>query len=320
MRVALMVEGQEGVTWAQWVDLAMACEEHGLEGLFRSDHYLSFDNPDERGSLDAWATISALASRTTRLRLGTLVSPVTFRHPAELAKVVVTADHASSGRVELGMGAGWFEPEHGAFGFPFPSSGDRFERLEEQVEIVHRLWDRDEDAVTFHGRHYRLEACRSLPRPLQDPHPPLILGGSAGVRATRLAARYADEYNMNFVDPSECARARDRLLSGVEHEGRDPAEFRMSLMTGFVMGADESDLEQRARQLMERRSESGDPAAFLDGLASPWIKGTPERVLARLSEYRAAGIDRVMLQHNVHEDLETVALIGGEVVSEAADL
>lgn len=315
-----MIEGQEGVSWPQWVDLALACEEHGLEGLFRSDHYVSFDHPKERGSLDAWATISALASRTTRLRLGTLVSPVTFRHPAELAKVVVTADHASGGRVELGMGAGWFELEHVAFGFPFPAARERFERLEEQVEIVHRLWDRDEDAVTFQGHHYRLEACPALPKPLQDPHPPLILGGSAGARASRLAARYADEYNLNFVAPGESARRRDRLLSAVEEEGRDPAEIRVSLMTGFVIGADEADLEKRARSLMERRGESGDPGAFLDGLGDEWITGTPERVLERLSEYRAAGIGRAMLQHNVHDDLETVAMIGSEIVAEAADL
>ena len=143
MDVCLMIEGQEGVTWDQWVSLARACETFGYEGLFRSDHYLSFSHPHERGALDAWATLAALGAITERIRLGSMVSPVTFRHPAELAKSVVTADHASRGRVELGMGAGWFEREHRAFGFPFPATRERMDILTEQVEIVHRLWGAD---------------------------------------------------------------------------------------------------------------------------------------------------------------------------------
>jgi alkanesulfonate monooxygenase SsuD/methylene tetrahydromethanopterin reductase-like flavin-dependent oxidoreductase (luciferase family) len=149
MDVCLMIEGQEDVTWDQWLALAAACDEHGFEALFRSDHYVSFGHPGEWGSLDAWTTLAALAPHTERIRLGALVSPVTFRHPSVLAKSVVTADHASGGRVELGMGAGWFEEEHRAFGFPFPETSERWSVLEEQVEIVHRLWDRDEEGVTF---------------------------------------------------------------------------------------------------------------------------------------------------------------------------
>ena len=169
MDVCLMIEGQENVTWEQWIGLALACEEHGFQGLFRSDHYLSFGHPAEYGSMDAWATLSALADRTDRIRLGTLVSPVTFRHPSELAKAVVTVDHVSGGRIELGMGAGWHEGEHRAYGFPFPPDGERFDILEEQVEIVHRLWDVDEQEVNFEGKHYRLEGCHALPKPVQDP-------------------------------------------------------------------------------------------------------------------------------------------------------
>src|SRR5438445_7222233 len=190
MRVCLMVEGQESVTWEQWLALARACERHGFDALFRSDHYVSFGHPTEWGSLDAWATLAALSPATERIRLGTMVSPVTFRHPSELAKAVVTADHASGGRVELGMGAGWFEGEHRAYGFPFPSSADRYSTLEEQVEIVHRLLDRDPAPVQFVGRQYRASACPALPKPIQDPHPPLILGGGAGARAAALAARW----------------------------------------------------------------------------------------------------------------------------------
>src|ERR687896_2191291 len=151
MRVCLMIEGQEDVTWEQWLALAGACEEHGLEALFRSDHYESVMGMRERGSLDAWTTLAALAARTSRVRLGTLVSPATFRHPSVLAKSVVTVDHASGGRAELGMGAGWFEREHEAFGFPFAPDRERVDVLAEQIEIVHRLWDRHEDEVTFEG-------------------------------------------------------------------------------------------------------------------------------------------------------------------------
>ncbi len=194
-----MIEGQEGVTWEQWVALARACEQHGFEGLFRSDHYLAFARQNERGALDPWATISALAAVTDRIRLGTMVSPVTFRHPANLAKLVVTADHVSGGRVELGMGAGWFEEEHRAFGFPFPDTRERMDMLAEQVEIVHGLWGGEGDVFSFAGKHYRLDACPALPKPFQDPHPPLIMGGRAGPRSAALAARWADEYDVVYV-------------------------------------------------------------------------------------------------------------------------
>jgi F420-dependent oxidoreductase-like protein len=268
-----MIEGQEGVTWDQWVALAETCEEHGIEALFRSDHYLSVEGRRERSALDAWATIAALAARTERLRLGTLVSPVTFRHPSLLAKMVATADHVSGGRVELGMGAGWHRAEHAAFGFPFPSDHERFGMLEEQVEIVHRSWSEEE--LSFRGRHYRLDRVRALPRPVQDPHPPLLIGGRAGRRSLRLAARWADEYNTLFVSPDECRRIRSRLEEAWSREGRE----------GPVLS------------LMIR-----------------WIEGPPDQVAARIREYGAAGVDRVMLQQLRHEDVDSVAALGREVI------
>jgi F420-dependent oxidoreductase-like protein len=320
MDVCLMIEGQEGVTWDQWLALALACEEHGFQAMFRSDHYLSFGHPNEWGSLDAWATLAALGARTERIQLGTMVSPVTFRHPAELAKSVVTADHVSGGRVELGMGAGWFEGEHRAYGFAFPLTSERMEILEEQLEIVHRLWDRDEETVSFEGTHYRLENCPALPKPLQDPHPPLIMGGGAKVRSARLAARWADEYNMNFVSPQQCRAGRERLSSACEQAGRDPGSLRLSLMTNTLVAADQADLEAKARRLMERRGDTGDPAAYLEELGPDRIAGAPDRVLERLAEYAEAGVERVMLQHLLHDDLDAVALIGAEIIPEAANL
>jgi len=320
MRICLMIEGQEGVTWEQWVSLALACEGNGFDALFRSDHYLSFSDPKGRGTLDAWSTIAALSGRTERIRFGTLVSPVTFRHPSNLAKMVVTADHASGGRVELGMGAGWSEQEHRAYGFPFPPAGERFAMLEEQVEIVHRLMNPDDEEVSFDGPHYRLERCPPLPKPVQEPHPPLIIGGQAGPRSRRLAVRWADEYNVNFVEPDECARRRDALLGSCEQAGRDPATLALSVMTGCLVGADRDELESRAKALMDKQGHGGDPAAFVEGLSGAWIAGTPDQILSQLQEYAKAGVGRVMLQDLIHEDLDMVALIGQEVIPEAAGL
>lgn len=320
VQICLMIEGQEDVTWDQWLSLARACEEHGFDALFRSDHYLSFGQPAQRGSLDAWATISALGAVTSRIRLGTMVSPATFRHPSELAKVVVTADHASGGRVELGMGTGWFEAEHRAYGFAFPPTGERMQILSEQIEIVHRLWDRRETSVTFEGRHYRLEDCTALPNPVQDPHPPLIMGGGAGPRSAGLAARWADEYNVNYVEPAEASRRRDRLAAACEAIGRNPSELPLSLMTNVLIGEDEGELERRAGALMDRRGESGDPRAFLDGLGPERLAGTPGRILEQLAAFADSGVRRVMLQHLVHQDLDSVALMGRTLIPEADPL
>jgi F420-dependent oxidoreductase-like protein len=318
--VFLMIEGQEGVGWDQWVDLARACERYGLHGLFRSDHYLSFDDPRERGALDAWTTLAALAAVTERIRLGSMVSPVTFRHPALLAKSVVTADHVSGGRVELGIGAGWFERDHRAFGFPFPPDAERIELLSEQVEIVHRLWDRDEDEVSFEGSHYRLDACQALPKAAQEPHPPLILGGGAGPRAAALAARWADEYNITSATPEDAAGARSRLSEACEAIGRDPGTLRLSMMTRIVVGRDRREVEDRASALMEREGETGDRGEAIERWSAEGLVGTVEHVLERMTHYAEAGVQRVMLQHLVHQDLETVELIGTGLVPEAAAL
>jgi hypothetical protein len=172
-----MIEGQEGVTWDEWLALADACEDAGLEGLFRSDHYTSVFGALDRGSLDAWTTPAGIAAHTERIRLGTMVSPATFRHPSALARAAATVDHISGGRVELGLGAGWYELEHRAHGFEFPEHGERVEIFAEQLEIIHRQWT--EEAFDFTGRHYRLEDCRALPKPVQRPRPPLIVGGTA---------------------------------------------------------------------------------------------------------------------------------------------
>src|SRR3954470_21762315 len=243
MRICLMIEGQEGVAWADWVALAQACERLGFDALFRSDHYLSVDGQAERGSLDAWGTVSALCAITERLRFGTLVSPATFRHPSVLAKSVVTADHISGGRVELGIGTGWLEAEHTAYGFPFPPVSERMAILGEQLEIIVRQWG--EEPFSFAGAHYRLEDLDARPKPVQRPRPPLIVGGAAGPRSAALAARWADEYNTVYVMPDGARERRAALDRACKEAGREPHTLRFSMMNGFVIGADRSELAER---------------------------------------------------------------------------
>ena len=312
MRLCLMIEGQEDVSWDEWLALADVCERAGLDGLFRSDHYLSVIGKRERSSLDAIATLAALAMRTERIRLGTLVSPVTFRHPSVLAKSVATIDHVSGGRVELGLGAGWNEEEHTAYGFEFPQLGTRMELLEEQTEIVHRQWT--EDAVTFEGRHYRLDECPALPKPLQEPHPPIILGGSAGPRSVALAALYADEYNTLLASIDDCRDRRLTLGAACDEVGRDPATLPLSLMATCVVGDDRGQVLERVRALLAVWGSEDEPEAVLADRAHRWIAGTPEEVVERLEVLAEAGVERVYLQHLVPGDTAMVELIGDEVL------
>jgi alkanesulfonate monooxygenase SsuD/methylene tetrahydromethanopterin reductase-like flavin-dependent oxidoreductase (luciferase family) len=287
-----MIEGQEDVTWDDWRALAGACEEHGIATLFRSDHYLSVEGRPGRGSLDAWATIAALAAVTTTVGLGTLVSPATFRHPSELAKLVVTADHVSGGRVELGLGTGWNEAEHEAYGFPFPPIGRRMEMLEEQLDWVTRQWAEGP----------------ALPKPLQTPRPNLIVGGRGGPRSIRIAARHADEYNTVNKTAAECAAVRSELDTACAEAGRDP--IPLSLMTGWLVGADRAELLDRAGRLAEWRESPAPPERLLDELPESFIAGAIDEGIARLRELAAAGVDRVMLQHLLHRDLGAVEQIG----------
>jgi F420-dependent oxidoreductase-like protein len=285
MRLCLMIEGQEDVTWDDWRALASTAEAAGFEALFRSDHYMPLAG-GAGGSLDAWATINALAALTSTIRLGTLVSPATFRHPSTLARMVVTADHVSNGRIELGLGAGWHEGEHRAFGFPYDSTKDRFDRLAEQMEIVHRSWT--EGPFDFEGRFYRLEQANALPRPVQEPHPRLIAGGSAQRRGAALAARWADEYNTVYGTAEECRERRERVAAACAEAGRDPIAF--SLMTSFAV--------------------DGDPADHHPA----WIVGSIDAMARQLRTLEEAGVERVMLQHLEHRDLGVVERIGRELI------
>ncbi|HWV86054.1 MAG TPA: TIGR03560 family F420-dependent LLM class oxidoreductase [Capillimicrobium sp.] len=295
MDLCLMIEGQEGVSWEQWQALAAACEEHGIPTLFRSDHYIGFREP-HNDVLDAWSTVTALAATTTSLRLGTLVSPGTFRHPSVLAKMAASADQISGGRIEVGLGAGWNDREHTAFGLPFPDMGTRFSIHEEQLAIVRGLWG--PGTFTFDGEHYQLDGIDAHPKPVQDPMP-LIVGGKALPRSVDLAVRYADEYNTVFCPPAVAAERRGIVMEACERAGRDPATMRFSVMVTFMPAADEGELRARTER-MRAIGHEPDPDV--------WIMGLPDQAGARLRELADAGCDRVMLQMLLHDDVDQIAL------------
>jgi len=308
MRFAVMIEGQEDVTWEDWVAVARACERLGFEALFRSDHYASVDGDGSRGSLDAWGTVCGLAAVTSTLRLGTLVSPAPFRHPSVLARLAVTADHISGGRVELGIGTGWMEREHRAHGFPYPPMGTRMDRLAEQLEIVRGSFANG--PFSFAGEHWSVEALDALPKPVQRPLP-LVMGGAAKARGAALAARFAHEYNVVHVPPADAAAACGRLHAACEAAGRDPATLRFSLMHGLLIGADEAELRERSERLAAWQGAGPDEVA---AWRRDWVAGTPEEIVARLREYEAAGVERVMLQHLLHRDVAALELLAAEVL------
>jgi F420-dependent oxidoreductase-like protein len=308
-----MIEGQEGVTWPQWRALAAACEQHGIPALFRSDHYQNLDGEHpERGALDAWGTTNALAALTTTLRLGTLVSPASFRHPSVLGKLVVTADHVSGGRIDLGIGAGWHQREHEAYGFPFEPTRVRMDVLEEQLQVLIGTWS--DGSFSFDGRHYALSDLDAQPKPVQRPHPPLLMGGSAGSRSAALAARFADEYNTPFPALEDVARLRSAIVEACERAGRDPIPF--SAMIGTVIGADAADLEDRARRVAERIGSSAD--TLLREPPKGWVVATVEQAAEQFAAYRDAGLHRIMCQTLVHDDLDAVALLGSELAPRVA--
>ena len=279
-----MIEGQEGVSWEQWLALAEAAERAGLESLFRSDHYRSIALGEPAGSLDAWATLAALAARTERIRLGTLVSPVTFRAAAVLAKNVVTVDHMSGGRIELGIGAGWNEPEHITYGFPFGTLRSRLDELDRQLPEIIRQWTIAEEI---------------LPKPLQQPHPPIIVGGRGKPRTVAAAVRFAGEYNLITPSVEEAGELAGLLADAARASGRAPLRF--SMMTGCIVGRDAA---QVAERLASYRALTGSP----DG--GPQLCGTIEEIVSRLREYEAAGVERAMLRHLDHQDVEMIADLG----------
>jgi alkanesulfonate monooxygenase SsuD/methylene tetrahydromethanopterin reductase-like flavin-dependent oxidoreductase (luciferase family) len=311
VEVTLMIEGQEDVTWDDWVAIAEACERSGIGTLFRSDHYYSVEDQAERGSLDALTTLGALAAVTTKLRLGTMVSPATFRHPSAFAKSMVTIDQISGGRAEPALGAGWWDREHDAYGFDLPEIGPRLDAFEEQVQIITGQWK--DGPFSFDGEYFKIVDLDALPKPLQRPMP-FIIGGRGGPRSLRNAARWASEYNTVFAGPERLRELRGKLDAECEKQGRDPATLPLSVMTGWLVGATREEVADRASRLAQWEGKGDDGAAFLAEEADDsWVVGTVEEAVEHLRTLHEAGCHRVMAQHLLHRDTEAIELIGREV-------
>ena len=310
-----MIEGQDGVTWEDWLRLAGMAQELGFEGLFRSDHYSAIIR-ERADAHDAWATLAGLASLTERIRLGTLVSPATFRHPSVLARMAVTVDHISRGRVEVGMGSGWYEREHLENGFPYLDARRRFELFAEQVEVVVRSWT--EEGFDHSGPAYELRGQAARPRPFQQPHPPLLLaGGSVKRRFAALAARYASEVNTLGAPDDELRARKERLDRACADAGRDPASLVYSVMTACFVGEDEAEAVERVRGFLALAGQhDADARERAAERSDRWLFGSVEQVAERIHGLRRLGVSRVFLQHLNHADDSMVELIARRLLPE----
>jgi F420-dependent oxidoreductase-like protein len=306
VRFRIFTEPQQGATYDQLLALTLLAEELGFDAFFRSDHYLRIgDGPAGPGSTDAWITLAALGRETQRIRLGTLVTPVTFRLPGPLAIQVAQADAMSGGRVELGLGAGWYDREHAAYGMPFPPTNDRFEMLEEQLAIVDGLWTTPAgETFTFEGKHYKFDESPALPKPVQRPRPPIIIGGHGPKRTPRLAARYADEFNLPFSPVADFRAAADRVRAACEQIGRDPDTMRYTTAQVVCVGRDEAAVGQRAKAI----------GRAADELRAHGLAGLPGEVVERLQAFAAAGAETAYFQVLDLDDHEHLRLIASEVV------
>jgi F420-dependent oxidoreductase-like protein len=313
MRLALMTEPQQGLSYEEIRTAALAAEAAGLEAFFRSDHYASFPGPDDQPTTDAWATLAGLARDTSRIRLGSLVSPTTFRLPGPFAKLTATVDEMSGGRVEVGMGAGWNDLEHQQLGIPFPSLGERYSMLEEAVAIVHGLWT-EPDGWRFDGDYWQVRGSLFRARPERNGrrHPPIVLGGRGGPRLARLVAEYGDEFNLTSASPVAAREAYARIDAACESIGRDPAQVTHSAMTGVLIADSPAEVRDRTVQLLEiMGSDNGtDADAWLAARRDRWILGTLDEARERLRAFEQAGVQRVMLQDFMPRDLDMIQLMG----------
>ena len=303
-----MLEGQEGLTWETFFRMAQAAEELGFESLFRSDHLTALEGQSRRASLALWPSLAALAARTRRLRFGPLVCSITFHHPALLAKEAAAVDQLSGGRLELGLGAGWYAGEHRQFGVSYPPYAERLERLDEGAQVLRALWAGG--PATFSGQHYTLAGAESYPPPVQQPLP-LIMGGK-GQKTLRVVAKHANEWNCSYVE-LEVFKAKSRELDeDCRAIGRDPATLRRSAMLPFVIGRNPAAV--RARIEAQRATFASLPADLAGWHASGFVGGSPEQLLEQLQGWVAAGCTRFMLQHSDLHDLDSLALLAEDVL------
>lgn len=306
MDLRIFTEPQQGATYDQLLAAARAAESAGFDAFFRSDHYLKMGDVDGRpGPTDAWITLAGLARDTETIRLGTLVTAATFRLPGPLAISVAQVDAMSGGRVELGIGTGWYDDEHDAYGIPFPDLGERFDRFEEQLAIITGLWDTPEgETFSFDGDHYRLTDSPALPKPIQQPHPPVLIGGGGAKRTPVLAARYADEFNMPFSAKADTKAAFDRVRQACTAAGRDPGDLVYSSAQVVCCGRDDAEVGRRAAAI----------GRDVDELRQNGLAGSPAEVVSKIAEFAAIGAQRMYLQVLDLDDLDHIKLLGTEVL------
>jgi F420-dependent oxidoreductase-like protein len=305
MDFRVFVEPQEGATYGDQLAVARAAEALGYSAFFRSDHYVAMSGDGLPGPTDSWVTLGGIARETSTIRLGTMVTSATFRYPGPLAISVAQVDEMSGGRVELGLGAGWFEAEHKAYAIPFPPLGERFDRLSEQLDVITGLWTTPTgETFDYSGTHYTVEDSPALPKPVQTPHPPIVIGGSGAQRTPALTAKFASEFNMPFASLDDLKTQYGRVAAALATAGRAPESLTYSAAFVVCAGHDEAEIARRAdaigREVDELRSNSP-------------LVGTPEEIVDRLSPFAEAGVHRVYLQVLDMSDLDHLELFA-EVV------
>ena len=306
--IGLLVEGHAGLTWERWTRIARAAEDAGLASVFRSDHF--FVGPRQSDSLEAFLSFVVAARETERIRFGGLVSPITFRTPVEVGRMAAQLDDLSDGRFRLGIGAGWNEAEHRAFGIPFPPLGERMDRLEEAIQMMRAMWA--PEPATFHGRFYQLDGADLRPKPPPG-RPRVIIGGTGERRLLRLVARYADEWNCQPLTAAAYDHKRRVLEAHCEAEGRDPSSIKRSMMIDSIIGDNEDQLERATRLAMRvfPTEEASDPVAYRARMrAAGWLVGTSAEVASQLEELEGLGLSEVQIHHLAYDDLEFPAYLG----------
>jgi F420-dependent oxidoreductase-like protein len=306
MQLRIFTEPQQGADYGRQLAVARAAEELGFDAFFRSDHYLKMGGVSGLpGPTDAWITLAGLARETSRIRLGTMVTPVTFRYPGPLAIAVAQVDEMSGGRIELGLGTGWYADEHSAYGIPFPPTGERFDMLEEQLAVITGLWETPDGATFSHqGARYPVTDSPALPKPVQRPRPPVLIGGAGPRRTPRLAAAYADEYNVPFTVPAGTAEAFDRVRQECAKADRDPKSMCYSAAQVVCCGRSEAEVVRRAAAI------GRDPA----NLRVAGLAGTPAELVEKIGQFSEAGASRIYLQVLDLDDLDHLELIASEVM------
>ncbi len=314
----VMTEPQEGGTYEQMLAQARRAERLGFGGWFRSDHYHPMNVPLESHSTDAWAILAGLARETERIRLGTMVSPMTFRYPGGFAKIVATVDQMSGGRIDVGMGAGWMEKEHVAYGLPFPEPKGRLDLLEDALEICTRLWA-DGTGATYQGKQFSIKDAPGHPKPVQRPHPPIIIGGGGPKRTPMLAARFADEFNIFGGGTDQFNERKQRVLDACKEVGRDPSSIRFTWAGPTIVGTDDADMRRRSQRRLDYNGEKDDVNAWIERMRSHGMFiGTVDQVAEQISALKGVGCTRWYFQFVPVDDDGILEVLANDVAPKVA--